>query len=187
MKRITLSIIVLLLSITAISLAQNSKDPGKPDQVFFDSITVKAESSFIMPVMVFADDTTTYNEKKWPGVGSFCIPLKYDSKSLKIDSVKFVGTIAEWDERFTNPKIDTGFVSFAGLHNIGGKENPVFLTTEGPQEIARIFGSIRKEAKSGVYLLELTIDPIQREMYLGSIDGVHGWKPDFRPGKVVVE
>jgi hypothetical protein len=101
--------------------------------------------------------------------------------------VRFVGTIARWDEKFTNLRIDTGFVSFAGIHNIAGADNPVFHSPVKPEEVVKLFGTVKKEAKPGVYIFETTIDPIQKDAYLGSLDGLRGWRPQFKLGKVVVK
>jgi hypothetical protein len=178
---------ICLFGLAFSAIAQSSPDPGRPDLVILDSVAVEPGKPFTLSLKVQADDTTFSSEMKWAGVGSFCLPLKYNSKALKIDSVKFTGTVAQWDERFTNAKFDTGFISFAGIHNIAGKDNPVLLSPDKPEEIAKIFGSVHQDAKPGVYHFELTIDPIQKEAYLGSIDGMNGWKPKFIPGTVVVE
>jgi hypothetical protein len=187
MKKTVALLVVSLFGIVMPVTGQSSPDPGNPDVVSMDSIQVQPGEKFVMSVKVLADDTTLHNDKKWVGVGSFCIPLKYDAKALKIDSVNFLGTVSEWDERFTNPKIDTGFISFGGIHNIAGKDNPVFLSPTQPTEIVRIFGRVDKNTKPGEYGFELTIDPIQRDAYLGSIDGVNGWKPKFNLGKIIVK
>jgi hypothetical protein len=187
MKKIIVLLAIFLMGITLPVVGQSAPDPGKPDVVSLDSISVRPGQEFIMSIKITADDTTFQGNQKWVGVGSFCIPLKYDSRALRIDSVNFVGVIADWDERFANQKIDTGFISFAGIFNIGGKENPVFISPDGPQEVVRIFGRVLKEARPGTYGFELTIDPIQKDIYLGSIDGVNGWKPKFMPGKIAVK
>jgi hypothetical protein len=187
MKRIIILLVISLLGIVVAATAQSAPDPGKPDVISMDSLAVKPGQNFVMSIKVMADDTTLHSGKNWVGVGSFCIPLKYDSKALKIDSVTFVGIIAEWDEQFTNQKIDTGFISFAGIHNIAGKDNPVFISPDKPQEIVKIFGRAQENAQPGTYSFEVTIDPIQKNAYLGSIDGVNGWKPKFIPGKILVK
>jgi len=168
-------------------VGQSAPDPGRPDIISMDSLMLKPGQGFIMNLKIMADDTTFRSDQKWAGVGSFCLPLKYDAKALKLDSVKFVGAIAKWDEKFANKKIDTGFVSFAGIHNVGGDDNPVFLSPDSPTEAIKIFGHVLKDAKPGTYTFEFTIDPIQKSPYLGSIDGVNGWKPKLIPGKIVVE
>ncbi len=161
-------------------------DPGKPDMIVMDSVLVKDGGNGEMAVKIIADDSTFYNSKIWLGVGSFCLPLKYDKSVLAVDSTKFMGVVKDWDEKFTNSKIDTGFVSFAGIYNIAGADNPVVYSPETPLEFIRIFFHINKGTKPGTYLFELTEDPIQKEAYLGSIDGFNSWKPGFIAGKVVV-
>lgn len=187
MKKTAVLLIVALLGFVMPVIAQSSPDPGQPDIVSMDSLQAKPGEKFVMSIKITADDTTLYSEKRFVGVGSFCLPVKYDPSVLKIDSVNFVGTVAEWDERFTNQKIDTGFISLVGIHNIAGKDNPVFHSPNTPKEIARIYGRVEAKATAGAYSFDLTIDPIQKDAYLGSIDGVNGWKPKFVPGKVVVK
>ncbi len=187
MKNLTTLLIISFLGSFISVTAQSSPDPGKPDTVAMDSVSAGPGQTFALSLWIQADDSTFRVEKFWVGVGSFCIPIKYDRTAIRIDSVKYIGTIAEWDEKFTNAKIDTGFISFAGLHNIAGKENPVFLSPDKPQEVVRMFGSVLKGAKPGLYSFEMTIDPIQKDPYLGSVDGVNGWRPQFRPGKVLVK
>jgi hypothetical protein len=181
--RITSFLLAILL---LVSLAAIAADPGKHDFVLMDSIRVKPGDSGIMTIRVQSDDTTTYNGKNWVGVGSFCLPIKYNRSVIKLDSVKFTGSVKEWDEKFTNPKIDTGFVSFVGIYNIGAKDNPPLFSPKIPQEIIKIFFGVNKDAKPGKYLFELTIDPIQKEAYFGSVDGFNSWKPEFVPGIVIV-
>jgi hypothetical protein len=161
-------------------------DPGKQDIVFMDSIRAKPGDSGMMTIRAQSDDTTTYNGKNWVGVGSFCLPIKYNRSVIKLDSVKFTGSVKEWDEKFTNPNIDTGFISFVGIYNIGAKERPPLFSPKIPEEIIKIFFSVNKDAKPGKYLFELTTDPIQKDAYFGSVDGINSWKPEFIPGKVIV-
>ena len=54
-------------------------------------------------------------------------------------------------------------------------------------EIARLFVSIKPDAKPGSYKFAITKDPRQGDLYFGSIDGYHSWKPELNPGKVVVQ
>jgi hypothetical protein len=162
-------------------------DPGSPDHISLDSILAKPGQSIELSLKVKADDSLLYNNKYWAGVGSFCIPLRYDQNAIKLDSVKFKGIVAKWDEKFTNPRIDTGFVSLVGIYNIGGEENPALISSDKAEEIARIYGRVNPKAKAGTYSIDLTVDPIQKELYFGSIDGVESWKPVFVPGKIVVK
>src|SRR5512139_1640532 len=94
----------LLICIAMLSIVAFAADPGKSDMVIMDSLAAKAGQSLVMPVKIMADDTTNLAGSQWIGIGTMCIPLKYDLKAFKIDSVKFVGTMAKWDEKFTNRK-----------------------------------------------------------------------------------
>jgi hypothetical protein len=186
MKKFTLFFLIAISGIALTATAQSSPDPGKPDLVLIDSVASAPGKAFMISIRLVVDDTTQHNDKTWVGIGSFCIPLKYDSRALKMDSVKFVGTLANWDEKFTNSKIDTGFISFAGIHNIGGPDNPALFSPGGPEEVIIMFGSVKEGATPGLYKFEITVDPLQKDMYLGSIDGMHGWKPKFIPGRILV-
>jgi hypothetical protein len=186
MNRILILCGLLMAAMNLFPAIASASDPGKPDLIIMDSIQVKPGGSAVMSVKVIADDSTFYNKKNWLGVGSFCLPLKYDKKALIVDSTKFAGVVSEWDEKFTNARIDTGFVSFAGIYNIAGADNPVVFSPEKQHEFIQIFVRVDKAAKPGTYLFELTSDPIQDEAYLGSIDGYNSWKPGFVAGKVVV-
>jgi len=163
------------------------EDPGKPDLVYIDSATAKRGADVVIGIKITADDSVSFNGRMWQGVGNFCIPLKYDSQALHLDSVQFVNTVARWDEHFTNLKIDTGFVSFAGIYFTGGEENPVFFSPDQGQEVIKMFFRIDKKAKKGMYKIEQTIDPIQKNMFLGSPDGMHSWAPGLTPGKITVK
>jgi len=167
--------------------AAERKDPGKPDLVRMDSVSVSPGESFVLGLHVRADDVTSHDNKEWKGVGTFNIPLKYDDAAIRLDSVKFVGVFSKWDEKFTNLKIDTGFVAFSGIHNIAGGDNPVLHSPKKAEEVIRLFATVSKDAVPGVYLFETTYDPIQKDLFLGSIDGFHSWRPQFTPGKVVVK
>jgi hypothetical protein len=179
----TLNAIIL---ITLLSIVAFAADPGRTDVVIMDSLTAKAGQSTIMPVKILADDTTETGGSQWVGIGTMCIPLKYDLKVFKVDSVKFVGTLAKWDEKFTNLKIDTGFVSLNGIHDVGGQNNPMLFAPKEPEEVAKIFLTIKKDAPLGTSEFVITKDPIQGEFYLASGDGLTSWKPKIIAGKVTV-
>ena len=179
-------IICIFLAILAGPGIVYGADPGKPDIISMDSVAVKVGKPAELAIRIQADDTTDYNGTSWVGVGSFCLPIKYDCNVIKLDSVKFIGALKDWDAKFTNPKIDTGFISFAGIYNTGGSENPSLHSPGKPEEIIRIYLQVAKGAKPGMYPFELTIDPIQNELYVGSVDGFHSWRPEFKPGKIVV-
>jgi hypothetical protein len=139
-----------------------------------------------MALRVLIDDTTSFNNRSWVGVGSFCIPFLYDRNVIQIDSVKFKNTLLKWDEKFTNKKTDTGFVSFAGIYTLTGAEKPALVSPKEPMEVARLYLTVKPNAKPGYYIFEMTKDPLQGDMYFGSIDGYHSWKPKYVVGKVVV-
>jgi hypothetical protein len=113
--------------------------------------------------------------------------LKYDKQAFKIDSVKFTNELAQWEMKFTNPKIDTGFISISGIYRVVGKEKPVLFNPDKAQEILKMFITVNKDAKPGTYFFELTTDPIQNSAFLSSTDGINGWQPVFVPGKIVVK
>jgi len=162
-------------------------DPLKPDTVSFDTIEIAPGQSGVLSLRVLSDDTTFFNGITWRGVGSFCIPLKYQRSILRVDSVNFVGTVAKWDEKFSNPKVDTGFISLAGIFNLAGAENPALYSPDSAEAIAKIYFTLDKKAAKGSYTVELTIDPIQKELYFGSSDGFNSWRPVFIPGKIKVK
>ena len=184
-----INIISLILIASALLSTQAAEiiDPGKADKIAIDSVQVSPGSLGQLSIRVIADDSTFFNEKFWYGIGSFCIPLKYNKTAFSVDSVKFSGTIAAWDEKFTNSKVDTGFVSLAGIYNIAGEENAPLHSPDSAEVIARIFFKVDSNAKTGDYHLELTKDPIQKEMYFGSTDGYHSWKPEFSRGTITVK
>jgi hypothetical protein len=192
MKTILL-IMVAVLCFTTELIAQKPEesqrliDPGKTDLIVLDSIQAKAGQSAVMAVKALVDDTTFFSDKNYVGVGSFCIPFKYDVSAIRVDSVKFENTVLSWDEKFTNPKIDTGFVSLGGIYTLAGKEKPALISPKEPMEIARIYLSVLPDAKPGKYSFEMTRDPRQGDMYFGSIDGYHSWKPVYMGGMVVVK
>jgi hypothetical protein len=167
--------------------SQSLIDPGKPDLIVLDSVQTKAGQSVEMALRALVDDTTWFSERSYVGVGSFCIPFKYDVNVMKVDSVKFKNAVLSWDEKFTNPKFDTGFVSLGGIYTLTGKEKPALLSPKEPTEIARIYMSVLPDAKPGNYVFEITKDPRQGNMFFGSIDGYHSWRPVYVGGKVVVE
>jgi hypothetical protein len=166
--------------------SQKLVDPGKPDQILLDSLQAKAGQSIKMGLQVLVDDETSFDGKTWSGVGSFCIPLKYNPSVIKLDSVIFRNMVNQWDEKFTNKGIDTGFVSLAGIYTLKGAEKPAIISPDKPLEIATFFMQIKAGAKPGKYTFELTKDPLQGGLYFGSIDGYHSWKPAFTSGKVIV-
>jgi hypothetical protein len=162
-------------------------DPGKPDLIIMDSIAARCGQLVTIGIRIRADDTTLFNNKEWRGVGSFCIPLKYDKYAFTVDSIKFRGVFLDWDEKFNNAKIDTGFISMAGIYNIAGAENPPLFSPDSAQEVIRLFLKIGEKTRPGNYFFALTSDPIQKELYFGSIDGMHSWKPAFIAGKITVK
>jgi hypothetical protein len=174
------------LNAQAIEDSQKSIDPGKTDLVVLDSVLAKPGQNVEISLRVLIDDTTSFNNKPWYGVGSFCLPFLYNSNVIQIDSVRFKNTLLKWDEKFTNKKIDTGFVSFAGIYTLTGAEKPPLVSPKEPLEIVKLYLKIKADAKPGNYPFEITKDPLQGEMYFGSIDGYHSWKPKYVVGKVVV-
>jgi hypothetical protein len=187
--------LIMMLAILCAGAAQAQEiedsqrliDPGKPDLVVLDSLQAKPGQSVEMSLRVVADDTTQFSDKNYVGIGSFCIPFKYDVNVIKIDSVRFKNTLLKWDEKFTNPKFDTGFVSLGGIYTLTGAEKPALISPKEPLEIARFYLSILPDAKPGKYAFEITKDPRQGNMYFGSVDGYHSWRPVFSGGKVVVK
>ncbi len=188
-----LIVITAILFLAAAAFAQEEGesqrliDPGKPDLIVLDSVQTKAGKSVEMALRALVDDTTWFSERNYVGVGSFCIPFKYNASVMKIDSVKFKNAVLSWDEKFTNPKFDTGFVSLGGIYTLVGREKPALISPKEPTEIARIYLSVLPDAKPGNYAFEITKDPRQGNMFFGSIDGYHSWRPVYVGGKVVVE
>jgi hypothetical protein len=185
----TLAILCAAATISAqgIKESQVLNDPGQPDLLVLDSVQAKAGQSVEMSLKTLVDDTTWFSEKNYVGIGSFCIPFKYDARAMKVDSVKFQNTLLQWDEKFTNPMIDTGFVSLGGIYTLAGKEKPALISPVEPMEIARFYLSILPAAKSGKYEFEITTDPRQGKMYFGSVDGYHSWVPVYSGGVVIVK
>jgi hypothetical protein len=183
--KLTLNVIgfSLLLIVNVMAI----QDPVKPDTLKLQDIEIKAGKSGVMTISIVADDTTVFNDQTWRGIGSFCIPLKYEKSLMKVDSVKFEGNVVNWDEKFCNAKIDTGFVSLAGIYNLGGAENPALYSPGKSEAIASLYLTAAKDAPAGIYSMVLTADPIQKEMYCGSIDGYNSWKPIFIPGKIKIK
>jgi hypothetical protein len=181
--------ILMLAMVAGTFMPRNLRadDPGKADLVLMDSVTVKAGQSTVVGLGIQADDTTSFNGRTWQGVGSFCIPLKYDQRAFKVDSARFVGTLAQWDEKFSNPRKDTGFISFAGIYDLTGKGKPVLFAPARPEQVILIFLTAATDIEPGVYRFKLTSDPIQKEIFLGSPDGVHSWRPQFASGKIVIQ
>jgi hypothetical protein len=178
---------VIGLSLILMSNAYSIQDPAIPDTLKLQDIEINAGSSGVMTISIVADDTTVFNDQTWRGIGSFCIPLKYEKSILRVDSVRFEGNVAKWDEKFCNSKIDTGFVSIAGIYNLGGDDNPALYSPGKSEIIASIYFSAVKGASAGLYGVILTHDPIQKELYCGSIDGFNSWKPVFVPGKIRIK
>jgi hypothetical protein len=178
---------VIALCLVLITNAFSIQDPVVPDTLKLQDIEIKAGRNGVMSISIVADDTTFFNDQTWRGIGSFCIPLKYEKKVLKVDSVRFEGNVAKWDEKFCNSKIDTGFVSLAGIYNLGGDDNPAIYSPGKSEIIASLYFTAAKDAPAGLYGVILTHDPIQKEMYCGSIDGLNSWKPIFVPGKITIK
>jgi len=175
-------IIFLLINASPVLSVESEKHA-----VILDSVEVSAGKEFIIGVSVIADKIAPDEEPGKMGFGSFCIPLKYDRELFVVDSVVFINTLTDWDEKFTNPKIDTGFISLAGIFDLGGKDNPPVYTPDKPERIAEIFFTADKNAKKGIYEIELTIDPRQNKIYLGSPKGVVAVTPKFKPGIIIIK
>ena len=176
------AITILLLSGTLCFSAESEKHA-----VILDSVEVKTGERFIMGVNVMADRIAEDEKPGKVGFGTFCIPLKYDREAFTIDSVTFINTLENWDEKFTNPKIDTGFVSLSGIYDMGGKDNRTVYSPDKPERIAEIFFRVKKDAKPGTFKIELTRDPRQDWIYLGSSNGINSVTPKFKPGIIVVK
>lgn len=155
--------------------------------VMLDSVEVASGKAFVVGVNVIADKISDDEPEGKMGIGSFCIPLKYDRESFSADSVVFLNTLAQWDEKFTNPAIDTGFISLSGIYDMGGKDNLPVYTPDKPERIAEIYFRAKKKTKPGIYTIELTSDPRQNKIFLGSTLGVKAITPKFKPGVIVVE
>lgn len=155
--------------------------------VILDSVEVSAGKSFVVGVSVIADKIDPGEDPGKMGFGSFCIPLKYDREAFVVDSVIFMNTLTEWDEKFTNPRIDTGFVSLSGIYDMGGKDNPPVYTPKKPEKIAEIFFTAGKKAENGIYEIQLTKDPRQSNIYLGSPKGIVAVTPKFVKGIILVK
>jgi hypothetical protein len=176
-------IVILFLTIYSSALAIESEKHS----VILDSVEVAPGKTFAVGLLVIADKIADDEPQGKMGFGSFCIPLKYDKESFAADSVVFLNTLSQWDEKFTNPKIDTGFISLSGIYDMGGKDNKPIYTPDKPEKIAEIYFTARKKAKPGTYTIELTSDPRQNKIFLGSPLGVKAITPKFRPGVIVVK
>ncbi len=184
----TIILISVFLSAAVSGRAENQRiDTGNPDYVILDSVNASPGGKVAVGMSILTDDNRSNGDDRWEGIGSFCIAVKYDVGAMKADSVVFVNSLTGWDEKFTNSKIDTGFISMAGIYDLGGKDNSPLLSPKKPERAAWIYFSVNKKAKPGVYALESTIDPRQKETYLGSPDGVHAWTPRFTPGTIVIK
>jgi hypothetical protein len=155
--------------------------------VILDSVEISAGEHFVVGINVVADRIANDEKPGRMGFGSFCIPLKYDKTAFVADSVIFLNTLAEWDEKFTNVRIDTGFVSLSGIYDMGGKDNPPVYTPDKQEKIAEIYFTAEKKAEKEIYTIELTRDPRQDNIFLGSPTGVVSVRPKFKPGIVVIK
>lgn len=183
MRRLFLfSLIINIFSVFSLNAAESDKHI-----VMLDSIEVTIEQSFSIGLSVIADKIAPDEKPGKMGFGSFCIPMKYDKDAFVADSVVYKNTLTSWDEKFANPKIDTGFVSLAGIYDMGGKDNTPIYSPDEPEKIAELFFSVRDGAKPGAYKIELTIDPIQRKIFLGSTNGLNSVTPRFKPGIIIVK
>ena len=183
MRRLFLfSLIINIFYIFSLNAAQSDKHT-----VILDSIEVIIEQSFSVGLSVIADKIAPDEKPGKMGFGSFCIPMKYNKDAFVADSVVYKNTLISWDEKFANPKIDTGFVSLAGIYDMGGKDNTPIYSPNKPEKIAELFFSVRESAEPGVYKIELTIDPRQNKIFLGSPNGLNSVTPRFKPGIMVVK
>jgi len=175
-------IIILLFAGVSVMSAESEKHA-----VALDSVEVAAGEHFVIGINVMADKIAEDEKPGRMGIGSFCIPLKYDKSAITADSVVFVNTITEWDEKFSNPTIDTGFVSLAGIFDMGGKDNPPIYSPDKFEKMAEIYFTVNKKAETGTYKIEQTRDPLQDRMFLGSPNGIQSVNPRFTPGIIVVK
>lgn len=176
-------VIILFIMIYSSALAIESEKHS----VLLDSVEVAPGNTFVVGLHVIADKIAEDEPEGKMGLGSFCIPLKYDKESFVADSVVFLNTLSQWDEKFTNPEIDTGFISLSGIYDMGGKDNIPIFSPDKPEKIAEIYFTARKKAEPGTYEIELTADPRQNKIFLGSPLGVKAITPKFKPGIIVVK
>lgn len=155
--------------------------------VILDSVEISAGKSFVVGINVVADRIAEDEKPGKMGFGSFCIPMKYDKTAFVVDSVTYLNTLLEWDEKFTNPKVDTGFISISGIYDMGGKDNPPIYTPDKQERIVEIHCTANKKAPKDIYKIELTRDPRQDNIFLGSPTGVVSVRPQFKPGIVVIK
>jgi len=185
-NRILLSLVfaAVIVSMTSVNLyAENSQD-----QIIIEAVSTSPGAVFSVDVSFVSSDSHEKNGKSFSGIGSFCIPFLYNSDVLSADSMKYFNTIASWDEKFVNSVIDTGFISLAGIYDLGGKSNSTLYTGgDNAEHVATIFFHVKKDAKPGEYSLDITNDPRQGKPYFGSADGVKAWLPAYTPCKIVVE
>ena len=183
LKSIIITGVIFIAAIGSIAAAEESNNHA----VLLDSVEVSAGESFVLGLSIMADRIDPDEVSGKEGVGSFCIPMKYNRDMFVVDSVVFINTLSKWDEAFTNPKTDTGFISLAGIYDMGGKDNPTMYNPGKPERSAEIYFSASKKAKPGIYKIELTRDPRQGNIYLGSSLGVKAVVPKFKSGIVVIK
>jgi hypothetical protein len=175
-------IVILMVGGVSVYSAESEKH-----SVILDSVEASAGEHFVVGINVIADRIADDEKPGRMGFGSFCIPLKYDKTVFVADSVIFKNTLTEWDEKFANQKFDTGFVSLAGIYDMGGEDNPPVYTPDKQERIAEIHFTAGKKSEKGIYLIELTRDPRQDTIFLGSPTGVVSVRPKFKPGIVVIK
>jgi hypothetical protein len=187
------NIIKIMYGITIIGLimtltSANSNAGDLQDQVVIEAVSTTPGGSFTVNIDFVVCESHEKDGVTYKGIGSFCIPLLYNNEVFTADSMVFMNTITAWDEKFVNSVIDTGFISIAGIFDMGGKDNPqLFTGNDKAETVAKIFFHTSENAKAGEYSIDLTMDPRQRDPYFGSADGVKSWLPLYTPGKIVIE
>ena len=177
-------VIGIILSITAVELHAD----GNQNIVVLSHVKAAPGGEFSVDVYFTTNNQHENNGKSYTGIGSFCIPMLFDAEFFAVDSVKFFNTITTWDEKFSNSIPDSGFISIAGIYDMGGKaNNPLNTGTDKSEHVATLYFHAKDDAKPGEYPINLTVDPRQGKPYFGSPDGVQAWLPEFTPGKIIIE
>ena len=188
-QKISKAVFIIAIIGIFVSFTSNEILAGdSQDKVIINAVKTTSGGQFAIDISFTSSNQHDKDGKSYTGIGSFCIPLLYEEEIFAVDSLKFFNTITTWDEKFSNSIPDSGFISIAGIYDMGGKGNdPLYTGSDKSEHVATIYFQTNENAKPGEYAIKLTNDPRQGKPYFGSPDGVQSWLPEFMSGKIIIE
>ena len=175
----------LLLSISA--FAQGDPDLGVPDSLIVDSVSVPSgTTNIIVRCYITCDDS----------IGSYNVPISWFPRESNVyprtHSQYYYPLYDTWQFFFDTTLVTDGLLRQIGIYDIGfdttGSPPPVPVVPSNNQRVhvwTMHFVNLNG-AYDGIVTIDTVHDTRNGSLWFGDVEGLHGWAPKFKKGKIMI-